>query len=211
MRIKSLFTIPEGKKVTEKAFSKVLLSSICSILLCMACLMGTTWAWFRADLENQYNEIQIANVNSSVTVKKSGESDSEAISNGCCTLNKGTYTVSIQVTSDGSRKDDFGLKNVYMTMTVVSGASDASAVSEDSSTPSTAPTVSAAPGIYTFCMEFGEQDSDGYRVATREITLNIPTDGTKVTFTLSWVKPNDDELVDAASDAIGDPPATDPT
>ena len=40
--MKELFAVPEGKKITEKMFGRVLISSVCSILLCMACLIGTT-------------------------------------------------------------------------------------------------------------------------------------------------------------------------
>ena len=199
MRIQSLFTVPEGEKVTEKAFGKVLLSSVCSILLCMACLMGTTWAWFRADLENKENLIQTADVQDEVIVGNPAVDPQ----NGVYTLAPGSYRISLKVTSNGSREDDFGLKNVYMTMMVGSGTS---AVSEDPSTPSTAPAVSAAPKIYTFCMPFGEQDSNGYRFAAREITLNV-SEETQVTFQLSWVKPINADLVVENPAVIGDPPA----
>lgn len=60
MRIKDLFTVPEGEKVTEQVFHRVLISSICSILLCMTCLAGTTWAWFTVSIENTGNVIEIA-------------------------------------------------------------------------------------------------------------------------------------------------------
>ena len=46
MRLKDLFTVPTGEKVTERHLNRVLVSSICGLLLCMACLVGTTWAWF---------------------------------------------------------------------------------------------------------------------------------------------------------------------
>lgn len=59
MRIKELFTVPEEKKVTEKVFGRVLVSSICSVLICMACLASTTWAWFAVSIENTENVTQI--------------------------------------------------------------------------------------------------------------------------------------------------------
>ncbi|MBE7000570.1 MAG: hypothetical protein E7428_10345 [Ruminococcaceae bacterium] len=59
MGIRSLFTVPEGEKVTEKHLRRVLISSVCSILLCMACLVSATWAWFYVDLQNKGNVIQI--------------------------------------------------------------------------------------------------------------------------------------------------------
>lgn len=60
MRIKDLFTVPTNQKVTEKYLYRVLISSVCSILLCMASLAGTTWAWYTVSIENEGNVIQIA-------------------------------------------------------------------------------------------------------------------------------------------------------
>ena len=60
MKFMELFSVPEGKKITEKYLYKVLISSICSILLCMGCLAGTTWAWFTVSIENAENVISVA-------------------------------------------------------------------------------------------------------------------------------------------------------
>lgn len=68
MRIKELFAVPAGAKVTEKMFAKVLISSVCSILLCMTCLVGTTWAWFTVSIENTGNVLQIGTAEVKVTV-----------------------------------------------------------------------------------------------------------------------------------------------
>lgn len=59
MRIKELFTVPENQKITEKMFRRVLITSIGSILLCMTCLVSTTWAWFAVSLQNTGNVIEI--------------------------------------------------------------------------------------------------------------------------------------------------------
>ena len=59
MRIKHLFTVTPEEKLTEKRLLQVLISSVCSMLLCMACLAGTTWAWFEVSIENHDNEIRI--------------------------------------------------------------------------------------------------------------------------------------------------------
>ena len=72
MRLKELFSVPEGKKVTEKVFGRVLISSVCSILLSMACLISTTWAWFTVSIENTDNVIHIATVTPNVQIT-SGE------------------------------------------------------------------------------------------------------------------------------------------
>ena len=60
MRLKDLFTVPKGEKVTEKYLFRALTASICSILLCMSCLVSATWAWFVVSVENPGNEIAIA-------------------------------------------------------------------------------------------------------------------------------------------------------
>lgn len=70
MRIKSLFSVPDGEKVTEKALRKVLISSVCAALLCMTCLVGTTWAWFTVSIENTGNEIWIGEPQVSLTTEE---------------------------------------------------------------------------------------------------------------------------------------------
>ena len=99
MRIKELFTVPEGEKITDKMFSKVLLSSIVSILLSMACLFGTTWAWFTVTVENTENVIQIATIATDVTVTKDSTLVAES-ENGDYLLDAGTYEVSFQLRGD---------------------------------------------------------------------------------------------------------------
>lgn len=104
MRIKAFFTIPEGKKVTEKVFGRVLLSSICSILLCMICLAGTTWAWFEVTISGNGGQIQIVDVEMTATVKNGSETLTPA-EDGSYTLEKGTYTVSAQLEGERTNTD----------------------------------------------------------------------------------------------------------
>ncbi len=60
MGSKGLFTVPAGEKISEKQLAKVLISSVCSILLCVGCLVSATWAWFTVSIGNEDNVIQIA-------------------------------------------------------------------------------------------------------------------------------------------------------
>jgi hypothetical protein len=62
MRIKDLFTVPEGKPITEKTFYRVLICTVCSMIFTMSCLVGTTWALFSVSVENQDNKISISEV-----------------------------------------------------------------------------------------------------------------------------------------------------
>ena len=68
MRLKNLFAVPEGAKITEKYLHRVLLISVCSILLCMSCLVCTTWAWYAVDIENTQNVIWIGEPNIKLTI-----------------------------------------------------------------------------------------------------------------------------------------------
>ncbi len=131
LRIKELFTIPKDEKITEKAFARVLLSSVCSILLCMTCLAGTTWAWFTVSLENTGNVIQIgtAEVNASIisidgeepvpdaTLLVGADDDEDG---GGINLPAGTYVFKITHASD---YDDLDTKStLYVTLTATGKA-----------------------------------------------------------------------------------------
>ena len=115
MRIKSLFSIPDGEKVTEKALRKVLISSICAILLCMTCLVSTTWAWFAVDIENKDNTIQIAQWSLDVTINNE-EGDPVSPENGIYKLNSGKYSISIDFSSDAKGNDLGDRMAVYLVM-----------------------------------------------------------------------------------------------
>lgn len=122
MRIKELFIVPEGEKVTEKVFGRVLLSSLCSILLCMACLVSTTWAWFSVSIENKGNVIQIANVTANVKIT-SGEELISPSTDGSFTLGTGTYSLQIgleqgEKTSDGANLLKDSKCPVYVVMAI---------------------------------------------------------------------------------------------
>ena len=118
MLFKNLFTVPTGQKVTEKHLRRVLVSSICGILLCMSCLAGTTWAWYTVEIENRGNEIQIATVTADVNVL---DAESKPDAAGNYTFETGTYTVGINLESDATEA-----KNpVYVVISVSSGEENA--------------------------------------------------------------------------------------
>ena len=90
MRLKDLFTVPSGQKVTEKHMRRVLISSICSILLCMTCLVSTTWAWFAISIENEQNEIVTAELTDLLTdlTVRQGETRIEPSNDGSFSIKK---------------------------------------------------------------------------------------------------------------------------
>lgn len=44
--------------LVDKAFNRSVLLAVVSILLCLACLTATTWAWFQRDINSATNTIQ---------------------------------------------------------------------------------------------------------------------------------------------------------
>lgn len=94
MGLKNLFTVPQGKKITEKQFLRVLISSVASILLCMTCLASTTWAWFALEISSKDNTIQVGSFEVAVVVSGGGVTV-EPQDNGTYHLDAGTYTVTI--------------------------------------------------------------------------------------------------------------------
>lgn len=112
MRLKDMFAVPEGQKVTEKQLIRVLTTSICSIVLCMSCLVSTTWALFAVTIENTDNEIQIGTPEIVVQVD-GGEFKSGNL------LTSDSHTISI---AHANLPDDLSRKStLYVTLTVQRG------------------------------------------------------------------------------------------
>lgn len=103
MSIKEWFTIPKDQKITDKAFNRVLISSILSIVLCMLCLSGTTWAWFMVDVENTQNVIEIATITMEATVlQPNGIAVPRAADGSYALLADGTHTLQVQVETNAT-------------------------------------------------------------------------------------------------------------
>jgi len=96
-KLKYLFTVPEGEKVTEKHLYRVLISSICCIVLCMVCLVSTTWAWYTTTIVSEGNVIEIGTFRVDVTVDPAVEASTN--SDGYV-LAPGAYKITIQNTGD---------------------------------------------------------------------------------------------------------------
>lgn len=162
MQFHSLYNVAKGQKITEQYLRRVLAISICGILLCMSCLVGTTWAWFTVSIENQENVIQIATLSAQVEIQYQGETVSEP-SDGRYTLAKGVYSVILKVESDAAATDGLGHSRcpAYVLVTMSSGSEQ----------------------VKHYYMVFDA----GLGQQTKE--LGIDEDSTTVTFSVSWVKP----------------------
>ena len=109
MHIKDLFAVPEGKNISEKMFGRVLLSSVCSILLCTACLVGTTWAWFTVEVKSAESSIVIGEPEAVLLVD-----DADFVSGAL--LEGGEHKVTL---AHGGNSDAFAYKStLYVTLTV---------------------------------------------------------------------------------------------
>lgn len=188
MRLKDLFTVPTGQKVTEKHLRRVLISSICSILLCMTCLVGATWAWFTVSIENTDNVIQIATVTQLVEIKK-GDTVVSPVGTASYSLSKGTYTIGVHIENDATGSDDLNRLQgkVYVVMIV---------------------TLNNMSESYFFTF-------DGKQAESKELSgFKIGSGTAIVNFSVSWVEPASATPVGSETVVIGEiptEPSTEPS
>ena len=165
MRIKDLFTVPQGERVTEKTFGRVLVSSVCSILLCMACLFGTTWAWFVAGIENTGNVIQIANVELEVTTVPEGESS--AVTGNSQTLTAGVYDLRIEIRNEAAGNEAGAKHPVYVIMTTCENKS-LSAQQTAGCSPLTCLTIHSKKNVILSCLlDLSSQETVNRQACTK--------------------------------------------
>ena len=88
------------EKMTDKAFSRIMLSSILAIVLCMAALCSTSYAWFTTSLSTN-GQLTAANFDITVSVTDTAAAV-EAEEDGSFILPAGEYTVSIQKSANAT-------------------------------------------------------------------------------------------------------------
>lgn len=174
MKFRELFSLPEGKRITEKYLYRVLILSVCSVLLCMGCLVGTTWAWFAVSIENTDNVIEIGEPSAALRVD-----GTEAVSGR--ELTSGEHT--INVTNSGTA-DVFNKKStLYVTFSVNGTVKGYVALEHTANIKIT----------------ISEQTNDGADPAA-VVAAAAETDTKYIlTWTVSWIKPaaeNVNPLVD---------------
>ena len=94
------------EKLTDRAFSRLMLTSILGILLCVACLCSTTFAWFTDSTPSEGNVVQMADGclltvtvtdgNSTVQTVAFGESREMTLEAGVA------YTVTLSLPQDSA-------------------------------------------------------------------------------------------------------------
>ena len=87
------------EKLTDKAFSRLVLMSVLAILFCIICLCSTTYAWFTDSVPSSGNQIKSAeSCNLSVTITHNGNELTE-IENGVELVAGEVYTVTLSLPS----------------------------------------------------------------------------------------------------------------
>ena len=92
----------KDEKISEKAFSRMMLTSVLGILVCLACLCSATWAWFTTDVSNNSNTIGTGQFDLEVEVSVGDvklERSSE-LTNVYTFEKAESYTVTLKMTED---------------------------------------------------------------------------------------------------------------
>ena len=101
----SFFSPKNDEKITDKVFSRALLLSVGSILLCIVALCSITYAWFSADVASGGNVLESGRFALEIQVTDADGNDVPVtdLGNGTfsCALEKEkSYTVVLKMTSD---------------------------------------------------------------------------------------------------------------
>ena len=93
------------EKLTDKAFSRLMITSVLGILICITCLCSATWAWFSADTASNSNTLGSGKFGLSVTVADENGapvdvSESPTGTSACTLTEAGLYTVTLTATAD---------------------------------------------------------------------------------------------------------------
>ena len=92
-------------KLTEKAFSRLLWTSILGVLACIVCLCSGTFAWFNANSSSADNEIKSADVTDIKVTLSDGTTtlaELDIDNPSTLTLGPGTYTVTLFLPNDSA-------------------------------------------------------------------------------------------------------------
>lgn len=97
------FLTANNEKLTEKAFSSGIITSVLSIVLCIAALCSTSWAWFTGSTQSNNNEIKTAESFKLELVLEDGSSQKLDIVDDKATLAAGqTYKITLSLPKDSA-------------------------------------------------------------------------------------------------------------
>lgn len=97
------FLTANNEKITEKAFSSGIITSVLSIVLCIAALCSTSWAWFTGSTQSNKNTIKTAETFQLQLVLEDGSTNTVDIVNDKAVLVAGEkYKVTISLPKDSA-------------------------------------------------------------------------------------------------------------
>ena len=90
--------------LTDKAFARLVLTSILGVLACIVCLCSTTYAWFTGSVQGTNNKIQTANsCLLTVTAHQGGAEKASVDTQSTLTLEcQGEYTVTLTLPKESA-------------------------------------------------------------------------------------------------------------
>lgn len=184
--MKNPFTVPTNEKVTEKHLYRVLLCSVCSILLCMGCLAGTTWAWFTVSIENTGNVIQIAELKVNAVITLASEAETQE-SDGSA----GAENEMLLPNADGSYTLESGCS--YTVSAGVEGDAKSTGLSNDPA---------AQRYVIMTLVKASNEIEIYYCVDSMTISRLDVLEDTTVSFAVSWTKPQNASASELESDVL---------
>ena len=206
MRLKDLFAVPKGQRITDKYLCRVLVSYICSILLCMGCLAGTTWAWFTVSIENTENVIQIGTPQVNVTVDGSVIASVTELSFGSAAAPGGTEMLGGATVTGGDVATD-GTEALGSDVTL-DGAAEWGSVTVNITHANEADSLSKKSKLYVTLIKSGENVGQGGKEYTilgytvlddnnnYQATITIESsEDFGLSWEVSWFQPANAELI----------------
>lgn len=100
------------KKITEAYFQKVLISSVLGILLCMVCLVSTTWALFSTEIVSENNAITMGSFTATTIVEPNAPATFSGDVSTFPLAGPGSYMFTIKP-ADGSTKGYCKISALY--------------------------------------------------------------------------------------------------
>lgn len=159
-RIQSIRYLNKHKVATDKNIFRLLIPSMLVVILCMACLATTSWAWFTASIFTDAQILTAASYTIDVTIT---DSKSNVVDNSTTLNANETYTVTLLASgtaSEGHCIVNDGSQNLYTS----------------SLTPNNQLTFTLIPdtnAIYTFTAVWGSYS--GTPTITHNTTIGTPT------------------------------------
>ena len=94
-----------NERLTDKAFSRLMISSLLGVFMCIVCLCSASWAWFSADASNHKNTLVTGKFGLDVAVVDESERAVSVTKNAdgsslCYFSDAGVYTVTLAMSQD---------------------------------------------------------------------------------------------------------------